>query len=705
MEFIENEKLRLAYGFVENTNRNIFLTGKAGTGKTTFLHNFRKTTPKRMVIVAPTGVAAINAGGVTMHSFFQLPFGPHLPGAEYNQEPAAKKFSREKIRLMQSLDLLVIDEISMVRADMLDAVDGVLRRYRSHQKPFGGVQLLMIGDLHQLSPVVKENEWELLKEYYSTLFFFGSRALAETNFISIELDYIFRQTDSGFISLLNQVRENQMDEHCLRKLNERYIPNFSYSDDDGYILLTTHNAGAQQINNERLAGINEKSHVFRAEVEGDFPAFTYPTDHELELKTGSQVMFVKNDSSRDKLFYNGKIGKIIGFEDDEIRVKCPGDLHEIVVKPVKWENLRFSLDEKTREVKEEIIGTFSQIPLKLAWAITIHKSQGLTFERAIIDAQAAFAAGQVYVALSRCKSFEGLVLRTPIPGRAIKTDFSVYGFSQEVRNNQPDDAELEIARQKFRNELILDLFDFNSLKNKLIYAKKVFINAGNSLVSEFVTEINKIESSFNSDIVEVSDKFRRQLQFLMSRPDESNDDTEVDERLKKACQWFTEKLESTLNPCLAGIRIETDNKALEKTAMEALSGLRRELFIKLAVLRSSSGDFNTLSCLQARANAELDFQEKPIKETLKKVAPPNTSHPEFYIWLKDWRNEKASELDIEPYLVLPQKTLMEIAKMLPRNKKALGSIKGIGKAKLRVFGDEILHIIEEYCERKGIVEH
>ena len=403
----QNPQLELAINFVQFTNKNLFLTGKAGTGKTTFLHNLKKSSLKRMAVVAPTGVAAINAGGVTIHSFFQLPFVPYVPGSNGAQQQ--RRFQRDKINLIKSLDLLVIDEISMVRADTLDNIDEVLRRLRNPAKPFGGVQLLMIGDLHQLSPVVKDEDWKILKEHYSSLYFFNSKALHKTSHVTIELKHIYRQSDSFFIDLLNRVRENRIDADVLASLNQRYIHNFKPADDEGYITLTTHNATAQEINENKLAEIKLKSQRFKATIEGEFPEFAYPTALDLEVKIGAQVMFIKNDPSREKLFYNGKIGNVTRIDNQVIYVKCSSDSMEIAVEPLEWNNISYELNAETKEVTENIIGRFIQHPLKLAWAITIHKSQGLTFEKAIIDANAAFAHGQVYVALSRCKSFEGLV--------------------------------------------------------------------------------------------------------------------------------------------------------------------------------------------------------------------------------------------------------------------------------------------------------
>ena len=359
-----------------------------------------------MVVVAPTGVAAINAGGVTIHSFFQMSFGPQIPVAPDQQRQIAvpadgnvaagiKRFSREKINIMRSLDLLVIDEISMVRADILDGIDEVLRRYKNRFKPFGGVQLLMIGDLQQLAPVVKEDDWAILKPHYDTCFFFSSHALKRSKFMGIELNHIFRQSDQRFIDLLNNVRENRMDTATLQELNRRHIPGFNPEEKEGYITLTTHNYQSQQINDSKLGQLVNKSYRFKAEVQGDFPEYSYPTDPELELKVGAQVMFVKNDISAEKRFYNGKIGKIANIDEETIEVQCPGDYLPIDVEKAEWQNAKYTLNETSQEIDEEVVGTFTQFPLKLAWAITIHKSQGLTFEKAIIDARASFAHGQV----------------------------------------------------------------------------------------------------------------------------------------------------------------------------------------------------------------------------------------------------------------------------------------------------------------------
>ncbi len=401
-----------------------------------------------MIVTAPTGVAAINATGVTIHSFFQVSFGPLVPDYQPTEtidgirQAKVNRFSKEKINIIRSMDLLVIDEISMVRADLLDAIDNTLRRFRNRNLPFGGVQLLMIGDLQQLSPVVKEDEWKLLRKYYETPYFFSSLALQKTNYVSIELQHVFRQKDKIFIDLLNKIRDNQLDNTVIEALKERYKPDFN-ADNAGYIILTTHNYKAHQINDSRLSRLKSTVYTFDAQVWGNFPEYTYPTDAKLTLKEGAQVMFVKNDPNPEKLFYNGKIGTVVEIGKEIVKVKCEGDEESIDVKPLEWEKAKYTLDDETKEIKETVEGTFTQLPLKLAWAITIHKSQGLTFEKAVIDAREAFAHGQVYVALSRCKSLEGLVLSTPVLSQSIKYDQTIDRFTKHYEKNQPNQKELK----------------------------------------------------------------------------------------------------------------------------------------------------------------------------------------------------------------------------------------------------------------------
>jgi GTPase SAR1 family protein len=696
MQAIQNPQLQLAHDFVQFTGNNIFLTGKAGTGKTTFLHQLKEISPKRMVVVAPTGVAAINAGGVTIHSFFQLSFGPQVPGFTQNtSQTSFKKFSKEKKDIMKSLDLLIIDEISMVRADVLDGIDATLRRFKNRNKPFGGVQLLMIGDLQQLAPVVKEAEWSLLREHYETAFFFSSLALKQTDFISIELKHVYRQSDEKFISLLNKIRDNKMDQGVIDSLNKRYDPGFK-TDQEGYIILTTHNAKADEINNKNLKKIKRKSWDFFAEIDGNFPEYNYPTKEDLELKVGAQVMFIKNDPNPEKLFYNGKIGQITDIEEETITVKCPGDAHSIKVGELEWENIKYALDEKTKEIKETVAGSFKQIPLKLAWAITIHKSQGLTFEKAIIDAQAAFAHGQVYVALSRCKSLEGLVLSSQIASSSVKSDPGIKQFNQNVEANQPDRNDLEASRKKYQENLLCELFTFDAIQKEMYFFIKGLNENASALVKDNASEIKTANENFKTQIASVAPKFINQIRFLLLEEGNAEKNVTLQERLKKASVFFSQKLEESLLNPIAKINLETDNKQVKKALTDNANKLYQEICFKNTCLKLIGNGFVLKDFLAQKAKAAIE-KSATIKHS-KPVSEESTSlaHGDLYNLLKSWRNAKAEEMDVETYMIVPVKTLREIADKIPSSRKSLLAVKGFGKRKLEQFGTELIEILNDY---------
>lgn len=710
METDSNPDLQLAYDFIRFTNRNIFLTGKAGTGKTTFLRELKKSSPKRMIVLAPTGVAAINAGGVTIHSFFQLPLHPYIPSiyltgtpgsTSEQKEMSGYKMSREKINIIRSLDLLVIDEISMVRADILDAVDAALRRYKNHYIPFGGVQLLMIGDLQQLAPVVKDEDQEVLGEYYRVLYFFGSRALNSTNYVTIELKHIYRQTDQTFIDILNKVRDSRIDTDVLNELNKRYVPDFDTDSNGGYITLTTHNYQAQTINDSKLKKLPGKIHSFKAIIKDDFPELAYPNVDELVLREGAQVMFVKNDISKDKLFFNGKIGKIVSFEDEVIIVKCPEDNFNIRVEPVEWQNVKYTLDEETKDIQETIIGTFTQYPLRLAWAITIHKSQGLTFDRVVIDASAAFAHGQVYVALSRCRTLDGLVLNSRISQKSIIDDPFVSGFVKEKEQNQPGEKELSDSKKAYQQELLMELFSFNTLTRSMSYCLKIVMEHHDSILGK---PGEKLENALAciADMVEVADKFRIQLNRLAKDEVDAESNEPLQDRIKKAAVFFSSRLDSLIQ-ILKGFSLETDNKAVNKSFNEAFERFRKESSIKLACLKASETGFTVSNYLNAKAKSSVEVPT--ARQRTLKAEDDNSGaiiHPVLFQRLKKWRNDKAVELDLAHYMILHQKAMLLLANKLPRTLKALKLIKGIGKRKSEQFGDELLEIIDSYCQEKQV---
>jgi hypothetical protein len=697
-----NAQLELAYNFVQFTGRNIFLTGKAGTGKTTFLKSLKENSPKRMIVVAPTGVAAINAGGVTIHSFFQLSFAPQI-GVE-NEQMSQMRFNREKINIIRSLDLLVIDEISMVRADILDAIDRVLRRFKNGRKPFGGAQVLMIGDLQQLAPVIKTEEWNLLKREYETVYFFSSKVLRETSFVSIELNHVFRQQDDKFIAILNKVRDNKLDQQAVTTLNQRFNPGFQPDDVEGYITLCTHNVQADRINESKLRAIPSKANMFKAEIEGKFPDYSYPTDPELKLKIGAQVMFVKNDPSPEKLFYNGKIGMITNIEDDTVYVRCPDEDDEIAVTPLLWDNVKYSIDDNTAEIKEEVEGTFKQIPLKLAWAITIHKSQGLTFERAIIDAEASFAHGQVYVALSRCKTLEGLVLSTPISNRSIINDNTVSGFIQQVEKNQPGEKELSDAKLAYQNELLTELFRFN-LISYLVNSLNKLMFENSSSVPEILTEhLKKMQSAVSAELFEVADKFQNQINQLLAVQPDIEKNTKLLERVSKAAGYFEEKVKTIIVDGLAKADLEVDNRALRKQINNTTSRLLEEAETKLAGYEICKSGFDVKKLLDAQAKALIDNNQPSMKKRKVKevLDPDNIPHPQLYALLRSWRYEKASELGVPVYMVFSQKALIELVNYLPTDSRSLQLINGMGAKKIEQFGADIRQMIQHYCDENNI---
>lgn len=710
-----NLPLKLAHEFVHHTGRNVFLSGKAGTGKTTFLHRLKERCDKRMVVVAPTGVAAINAGGVTIHSFFQLSFGPQIPevarmqsgsrGALSPGDPAGiKKFSRDKIRLIRSLDLVVIDEISMVRADVLDAIDEVLRKFRHSSKPFGGVQMLVIGDLFQLSPVVKDDEWEILKPYYKSAYFFNSLAYQRATFVPIELMHIYRQEDRAFIDLLNAVRNNQAGDAILSELNKRYRPDFNPGEEEGYITLTTHNAMAGDMNMRKLQQLSGKASTFKAIIESDFPSFAYPGEAELIIKSGAQVMFIKNDIEAERRFFNGKIGKVVSIGEEEIIVKCQGDDDAITVTPATWRNIRYSVNEATKDVQEEVIGTFTQFPLKLAWAITIHKSQGLTFDKAIIDAQSAFAYGQVYVALSRCRNLEGLVLRTKIAPHSIITDSNIVNYTSDTSRQAPDDHVLDDSRRNFQMELLNELFDFTAIRYRFDGLKRVMEPREAGLNPESIAVLKEIEGPVHQEIHLVAEKFRTELIRLAQDNTLPVDNRPMMERVSKAMVYFSGKVRERLSDVMMNFAFDTDNKEIRKSIGEHLELLQREIFVKSQCLDSCLHGFEVLRYLQARAHADLNFRVSLKKQpTEKQVGAGKSKHPVLYKELIAWRNQQAGIRRVTVSRIIHLKAINIIAELLPTTLRELENVKGIGRRKLDEFGSAIIEMVQTYCDDQKIV--
>lgn len=716
MKAEHNAAMELARDIVETTGTHLFLTGRAGTGKTTFLRRLKEDSPKRMVVLAPTGIAAINAEGVTIHSFFQLPFAPYLPGNSFTADGKAAyrfRFSKEKINIIRSMDLLVIDEISMVRADLLDAVDAVMRRYRDRFKPFGGVQLLMIGDLRQLAPVVKDDEWQLLSRYYETPYFFSSSALKKTEYCTVELTEVYRQSDRHFLELLNSIRENRITPDILTALNSRYIPGFRPAKDEGYIRLVTHNHTAHDINADELSRLPGPSFTFTARIEGKFPEYSYPTDLQLELRRGAQVMFVKNDTGGEHRYCNGTIGEVTALSEDMIEVRCNDSGELVTVKPEEWANARYVLDDTSREIREEIEGVFMQYPLKTAWAITIHKSQGLTFDHAIIDAAGAFAHGQTYVALSRCRTLEGLVLSMPLTEKAVITDDKVETFSREARLSTPDTARLDTLRRTFYISTLGLLFDFAPAEAALSALTRIVDEHLYRLYPRQLAALKEEQERFKENITGVAARFAVQYKRLTDASEHYADDPAIRQRVHAGAEYFKEQLAPAI--MLVGkMRLETDNKEIKKRLKDALSELNMQLSVKDALLSHVIDEgFSPATFMRQKALLAIDggagVTEKKSRAARKGRAEADImqsaadvtaddGNPRLYSELTEWRRAEAARLGIPAYMVMQQKALLGICRHVPRTKDMLCRIPYMGKRGVEKYGEEILRIVRETAD-------
>ena len=703
-----NSQTELALDIICHTGTNLFLTGKAGTGKTTFLKYLKTNCTKRMIVVAPTGVAAMNAGGVTIHSFFQIPFGPYCPGVK--QEGTDAKFfklGKEKKQIIRSLDLLVIDEVSMVRADLLDAVSDVLKFQRHNNQPFGGVQLLLIGDLQQLAPVIKDNEWALLEAQYASPFFFDSHDLKASSYWQIELKQVYRQTDLEFIDILNRIRENKLDTATIERLNQRYLPHFQPAETDNYITLTTHNHTAQLLNNEKLDKIPWRSYSFKAEINGDFPEYNYPTEETLTLKQEAQVMFIKNDSSGEKRYYNGKIGRVASVNVGEITV-VDEDGNEIKVERETWENTKYSLNPETKAIEESTAGTFKQYPLKLAWAITIHKSQGLTFDRAIIDAAASFSHGQVYVALSRCRTLEGIVLTSPLSPQAMITDNRIEQYTKQIACHQPSQNQLLEEQKHYYQSLLVELFDFKDLQQQMQRIAYLTYQFMNKLYPDFTRLCALNRDRMKTEVTDIGWKFCKQIDQMMAQSTDYAHDEALQDRVRKGCPYFLGKLKEICEPVLKIEDMELDNKENKKQIDNATERLKEELKYKQLTLKANQDGFSIEKYLTAKARVNIDLLESKKErnrssrktDTIEKAdVPTGILHPDLYDKLRDWRWKMAQEKKLPTYTILQQKALIGIANLIPTNERTLLSIPGIGKRVVLNYGEELLQIVNEWKEK------
>ena len=688
-----NKEMQLAKKLIETTNENVFLTGNAGTGKTTFLNLLRTQTAKRMVVLAPTGVAAINAKGQTIHSFFQLPFTPFLP--EYKKEKGQIK--KDKINIFRTIDLLVIDEISMVRADLLDAIDDRLREYRKQKySPFGGVQCLFIGDLQQLPPVVRDEDWALMQKHYSTPFFFSSKALQESSYVTIELKKIYRQADEKFISILNEVRNNHLSMESLNELNKHYLP--EYEPKKGEIFLTTHNKIADAFNEKKLNELEEESNIYNAIIKDRFPESMYPVDESLELKIGAQVMFTRNN--REANYYNGKIGTIIDLSEHKITIKCKEDAFPIVAERETWENTEIKIDKESKDQYEEVVGSFSQFPLRLAWAITIHKSQGLTFDRAIIDAIASFSHGQVYVALSRCKSLDGMVLKSPIKLESIITDLNVTRYMQYEGERAANIEEaLPQLQKRYMIVLLNEMFDFTDIHQIFgrVFNMAQTGNPLHNLMPKLCDLVSAEYKSLTSEIVDVANKFRNQYTALVDAASNIYTDEHLQQRIKAAVGYFLGKL-ADIDIDIYNEDIELDNRSVEDAYNAQTAEFVKLVRVKIALLTAfKEQPFTTTSFLEARAKATLDIEMGKLERTKADMTVAGVD-PVLQHRLTIWRSDKADGGPLA--YVMSMKTLQEIAARLPKSTEDMKTIPGLGTKRITKYGDEIVKIVRQFIADK-----
>ena len=690
---------QLAYEFATQTNQVLFITGKAGTGKTTFLRKLKDESLKQIAVVAPTGIAAINAGGTTIHSFFQLPFAPFAPTPVGRKELIAKmKMRSNQQKVLRELELLVIDEISMVRVDVLDAIDTVLRHYRRRDNvPFGGVQVIFIGDMFQLSPVAKRDELQILRGFYDGIHFFDSHVMQQIPLVYIELNKVFRQKNADFIHILDEVRRNKLSSESLAKLHSTYNPTFVPKDGDTYVTLTTHNRNADEINSAELKKIKGKSHWFTATISGSFPGGGYPVEVDLELKKGAKVMFVKNDTEFPRRFYNGKIGEVTFIDEEYVMVMCPGEKEAIFVEPMTWENMTYKVNKETTELEEKLTGSFTQLPLRHAWAITIHKSQGLTFDKAIIDAGAAFAPGQVYVALSRCRTLEGIVLRSKINENSLRNESTILDFSS--RKNEADELaeKLEESQLEYRKQLLMELFDFNPALKTIAFLRVDVNKAGSSFNDDTAPYLAELTILIN-EVKGVADKFSVQLGGILdSMP---VDELLLQERLSASAQYFVGKLDSLLE-YIAESPAYTDNKELAKSYDEDMLNAYTQIAQKRAFIAQLKKEFTIEDYFNWRK--DLSIKLPKLQTHGGSSSTPKVSiHPDLMQRLSEIRSDLAKEEEVPAYVVASTKSLQQLADYLPQTPKDFLLIYGFGKVRLEKYGSYFLDEIRKYCQEKNL---
>jgi len=592
-----NPALDLAEQFVLHTRQSLFLTGRAGTGKTTFLRNILKKTTKNHVVVAPTGVAAINAGGVTIHSMFQLPLTAFVPDSAFvdlniatNRHGLAKhtRYNKDKRKLLRELELLIIDEISMVRCDMLDAIDFLLRRTRGIDQPFGGVQVLVVGDLFQLAPVVKDHVWQVLQPYYTHPYFYDAHAWKQATAVTIELTHIYRQNEQEFVDILNRVRNNTLIPADLQRLHQNYKPNFEATDKP-YITLTTHNYKADAINEKKLKSLSGKAFEFKAEIGGTFKENAYPAQQTITLKKGAQIMFIRNDPEEHR-YYNGKLAEVAEVTDNHIKVSFPEKPKEtLTLQKTKWDNIKYSVDKETNAIFEDNLGSFTQYPIRLAWAVTVHKSQGLTFERAIVDLGDSFAPGQAYVALSRCTSLDGLVLKSRIREQNVFIDEAIKDFHESGKPLSEMEKFLATARKLYAQEQLISVFNLWKQEEALAEWREVFYKSKLKKERDYIALCEKLNGEVKA-LNQTSIKFQRQLQLLFKDYGEDGNQKEIKQRCNKAIPYFTDTI---FNQLIKPLHAHIEDLAYKKQVKKYLHEVQEmylDLWLKMEQLYNASND-------------------------------------------------------------------------------------------------------------------
>ena len=742
----KDSRFLLAERYIQETGISVFLTGKAGTGKTTFLKHIVAGCSKRLAVVAPTGVAAVNAGGVTIHSFFQLPLCPYLPDVkelvtEYQMPEKNRSLRKDRVKILRTLELLIIDEISMVRADILDAIDATLKRYRKNDRPFGGVQLLMIGDVQQLPPVVTESEKPFMDQVYPSPFFFNSRAFRKLGYIVIELNKIHRQRDAEFTSMLNDIRTGNPSDQTLERLNRRLDPGFDPPSGEYWIRLTTHNHQSDAINREKMDALKGKSMIFKAEIDGNYPESAYPAETELRLKKGAQVMFTRNDTSGSSMYFNGKIGTVTELDPEIIVTDENGN--EIIVNQEKWDNVRYEINPETQEIQAVNDGSFTQYPLRAAWAITIHKSQGLTFDRVIIDAGRAFSFGQVYVALSRCRSLEGIVLTTPITRRCTFRNTEVAIFENGYTPENQAVESLDNYRESYLVDKICSTFSLGRIASLSLKLEKLWKGSLGSVYPKISARFTALVTGQDEDfsgveaIASVGTRFQSQIREIFADQSRCTEDRDafVNERISKACAYFTAQLGYYAKAIAPTCLVEIENKETQKVFKNIAEELLKELIFRLSLYRATMADgfsvklysrvatecelekTGTLkSCVRRiisasraaadkdggnagtdNANGKKEVQESGMDADTSDIDTEYDEATEKLLKvLKAWRKMKYEELHLPAFMIMHQKVLVQIAEEKPASREELMQINGFGKKQWDKYGEEILEIIEEY---------